>query len=123
MATRSVVLVKKEDGKKIQIYRHWDGYPDAVLPDLQKIYPFAWALPRFEADEFSAAIVSAWKGGEGNIRIYPEVEGYEGLPWDVEYIYEIDELGVTVFSGNDGKNEIGRFTHEEIKTGGLSCEE
>src|SRR4051812_48932828 len=89
MATRSNIIV--EDGfDRIQIYRHWDGYPEAVIPDLTQALPYAWQLPRFEADDFAAAIVRAWKTENGgNICIDGNPNGFELIHGDVEYVYVI----------------------------------
>jgi hypothetical protein len=89
MATRSNIIV--EDAySRIQIYRHWDGYPEAVIPQLIQALPFAWPLPRFEADDFAAAIVRAWKEeGGGHIRIDGNPKGFELVHADTEYVYVV----------------------------------
>lgn len=65
MSTRSTLTVReKKDGTDTySIYRHHDGYPDAVLPDLREALSYAWPLPRYEPMDFAAAIVAAWKRG------------------------------------------------------------
>ncbi len=73
MGTHAVFVVKghehaAEDDNHF-VFRHWDGYPSVIMPDLLKVLPFAWPLPRFEPDDFAAAIIRAWKEeGGGNIR-------------------------------------------------------
>lgn len=79
MATRCNIIVKDKESK-IQLYRHWDGYPEAVVPELEQALQFAWPLPRFDARDFSAAIVRAWKQEGGNIYIDGKYTGYDGLP-------------------------------------------
>src|SRR5262249_60391012 len=88
MATRSNIIVQDEFSR-IQVYRHWDGYPKAVIPELIKALEFAWPLPRFEADDFAAAIVRAWKDGGGHIRIDGNPKGFELVHGDTEYVYVI----------------------------------
>lgn len=103
MATRCNIIVE-DDRNRIQIYRNSDGYPDTehgVLADLQSVFPYAWPLPRFEADEFSAAIVAAWKSSiqkvgdtgyfvqGGNILIDGNPRGNELLHGDIEWLYTI----------------------------------
>lgn len=39
MSTRSNIRIQSGN-RKFQIYRHWDGYPEGVVPDLQEF--FAW---------------------------------------------------------------------------------
>jgi hypothetical protein len=89
MSTRSNIIV--DDGKKrIQIYRHWDGHPENVIDDLMIALEYAWPLPRFEADDFAAAIIRAWKNKEGgNIYIDGSPEKWELIHGDVDYIYVV----------------------------------
>ena len=35
MGTRSIITFKSEEGV-IQVYKHWDGYPDTTVPELQE---------------------------------------------------------------------------------------
>ena len=89
MATRSNIIVQDEYSR-IQVYRHWDGYPKAVIPELKEALEFAWPLPRFEADDFAAAIVRAWKNeGGGHIRIDGNPKAFEMVHGDTEYVYVI----------------------------------
>jgi hypothetical protein len=87
MSTRCVVTVF-EDDESYAIYRHSDGYPDGehgVIAMLERVLPFAWPLPRFEAADFAAAIVVAWKGGGGDIYLTPRADNHG----DLAYRYEI----------------------------------
>ena len=89
MSTRSNIIVEDEYSR-IQLYRHWDGYPEGVLADLELAVPYAWQFPRFEAQDFAAAIVRAWKGqGGGNIYIDGSPKGWEMIHGDVEWVYII----------------------------------
>jgi hypothetical protein len=93
MGTRSTMLFIDQDSI-VQIYRHWDGYPSSILPDLDKARKLAWGFPRFEADEFAAAVVATMKVGEGNVRIQnpPSREDlFENVNWDVEWVYVIEK--------------------------------
>ena len=96
MGTRSNLIIA-DDYNRLQLYRHWDGYPDSetgVLADLEKALPYAWPLPRFEADDFAAAIIRAWKGeGGGNIYIDGAPKGWEKIHGDVEWVYIIQPQG------------------------------
>ncbi len=93
MSTRCVITVKDEDGE-FALYRHSDGYPDGehgVLAGLTSALPYAWSLPRFEADDFAAAIVRAWKQNGGNIRLTSGKDAHG----DIEYHYLVTcEKGV-----------------------------
>ena len=60
------------------------------MADLEKVLPFAWPLPRFEANDFAAAIVRAWKEeGGGNIYIDGSPKGWEQIHFDTEWVYVI----------------------------------
>lgn len=66
MSTRCTVTVRdrKDGNHAFTIYRHSDGYPDTphgVLATLKGALSYAFPLPRFEEDDFAAAIVAAWK--------------------------------------------------------------
>ena len=102
MSTRSMVIVK-DQWREACIYCHMDGYPGGphgVLAGLEKAKRYAWEPPRFEADDFAAAIVGAWKPScvrdtddyhmqGGNIRIY---QPGRPIPGDVEFVYTITKL-------------------------------
>ena len=88
MATRSNIIIQ-DDYNRIQLYRHWDGYPAGVIPDLASALQYAWELPRFEAQDFAAAIVRAWKDAGGNIYIDGNPKAFEMVHGDTEYVYVI----------------------------------
>ena len=69
MATRSTLRVSDQDDC-FDIYRHFDGYPDGdcgVIHDIKAAMGLAWALPRFEARDFAAAVVATMKTGAGSV--------------------------------------------------------
>ena len=111
MSTRAHIIIKddkyNQDG--IQLYRHSDGYPDGkhgVIAGLPQTLTYAWELPRMEVDDFSAAIVRAWKDGGGNIYIDGTANLPESLHGDIEYYYVVKpdnkagKWAVEVFSAN-----------------------
>lgn len=106
MSTRSTLTVRdrKNGNEAYSIYRHGDGYPDTehgVLKTLRQALSYAWPLPRYEAMDFAAAIVAAWKkpaviniysaddkgyaSQGGNIYFTTDREAHS----DTEYHYEI----------------------------------
>lgn len=106
MSTRSNIIVR-DKFDCICIYRHSDGYPDGehgVIATLNKALDYAWDLPRFEASDFSAAIVAAWKQPSksfdgkniyrgGNIYIdgnCPKSNPFKKVHPDCEFVYIID---------------------------------
>ncbi len=113
MSTRSTICVK-DAYDKFCIYRHCDGYPHGehgVVAQLAKALPFAWELPRFEAMDFAAAIIRAWKDeGGGNIYF---TQGHEHHG-DTEYTYDITaesgEIFVAVNSTRTGRLFTGSLS-------------
>ena len=60
------------------------------MATLEEAFPYAWFLPRFEAMDFAAALVRAWKQkGGGNIYIDGSPKGWELVHSDVEWVYVI----------------------------------
>ena len=112
MSTRSTISVKDEYNT-FHIYRHSDGYPDGihgVISTLQAVLPYAWPLPRFDAMDFAAAIIRAWKKeGGGNI-YFTESHKAHG---DTEYIYDITCKDGEVFVSVNGETAT---TLEEATT-------
>ncbi len=89
MSTRSNIIIK-DNYNTIQLYRHCDGYPEGIIPDLALALEFAWELPRFDATDFAAAVVRAWKDkGGGNIYIDGSPKAFEMIHGDSEYVYVI----------------------------------
>jgi hypothetical protein len=87
MSTRSTVTVY-EDGQGYSVYRHGDGYPDTehgVLEGLRAALANAWPWPRFEADDYAAAIVATWRTGAGGIRLTSGRDAHG----DTEYHYDV----------------------------------
>jgi hypothetical protein len=83
MGTRAVVIFKDESGS-FKVYKHWDGYPDNMVPLIKAAACKAWELPRFEADEYAAAFVAHAKKGSGDVRL---LNG--AIPPDVEFVYSV----------------------------------
>ncbi len=60
MSTRGCYTFKDENDT-LHVYRHSDNYPRGAVEAIKAALPFAWELPRFEADEFAAAFVAGNK--------------------------------------------------------------
>jgi len=130
MSTRANIIV--DDGvSRIQLYHHHDGYPGGeygVLANLPVVLKFAWPLPRFEAKDFAAAIVRAWKPTRGGgIYIDGSCVLWEKIAGDAEWVYEIRrkrkgrELVVYVYSllGDGLSHPIAVVPFSELKGVGL----
>lgn len=101
MSTRATITVRDTEHatEAYSVYRHCDGYPDTehgVIATLRQALPYAWPLPGFEAMDFSAAIVAAWKQPARKIADNYSVQGGgiylttgRDAHGDTEYHYEI----------------------------------
>jgi hypothetical protein len=104
--------VKASKGDAWNLYIHGDGYPTGAADYVTAALGYAWNLPRFEADEFAAALCAAAKSyipdqkkqygeGGGNARFMPQ-----GKPLavasrhcaDIQYRYEIRATGIKAYS-------------------------
>lgn len=88
MSTRG--LYQFTDGEQtINVYKHWDNYPEGAWGFIAAALPYAWELPRFEADDFAAAFVAAnKKQGGGDIRLLNDAST-NGDVLGIQYIYKI----------------------------------
>jgi len=100
MGTRALILV---EGSEVCIYRHWDGYPEAVLPELKPIVDGFFAKRGNEPDMLLANIVCTMKNAHDD-----KLLGYRLLTWeeakpaiDVEYCYLVRHDGsICYFTGS-----------------------
>lgn len=131
MSTRCTLTVHG-DGEAFSVYRHSDGYPDGehgVLNTLKAALSYAWPLPRFEADDFAAAIVAAWKrpgyrpsssspdyiAQGGNIRLMTgdkDSVGDSEFHYDLRYDAKHRAVAVTTMTrrADDSWRKIGKVT-------------
>ena len=73
----------------VHVYKHHDNYPEGGLQFIQQSIPYAWELPRFEADDFAAAFVAANKGTRGGgVRLINTKHPWE-FSMDSEYWYKV----------------------------------
>jgi hypothetical protein len=94
MATRALYIF--DDGvTAVTVYKHWDGYPEikGAYGFIFKALPYAWDLPRYEADDFAAAFVAANKlKGGGDVRVCNEATT-NGDVLGIEFTYTIKQYG------------------------------
>ncbi len=119
MSTRCVITVIDEHNS-FSIYRHGDGYPDGdagVIRTLEEGFKFAWELPRFEADDFAAALIRAWKIEGGGDIYFTKGHEHHG---DLAYRYEIrqdganyNRLEIRVFQ-RDYRDKDGNYRKETV---------
>lgn len=83
-------IVVRDSRNTFAIYTHWDGAPHGehgILNRLRGAFALAWPLPRFEANDFSAAIVASLKKRPGGT--YLAVPGQ----MDANYVYNVRHVG------------------------------
>ena len=93
MSTRAVYTFTDESGDCFHVYKHHDGYPSGAAEWIENAKSIAWALPRFEADEFAASFVAANKPDEGGVRLMPTGKIADVAPMDIAYWYDVKPKG------------------------------
>ena len=105
MSTRAVITIRDER-ETFHIYRHSDGYPESehgVLATLPQALPLAWHLPRFEARDFAAALVAAWKRpGGGGVYLTDHYDSHGDLEFRYEVISHNGQVKVQTFIESNG---------------------
>jgi len=116
MSTRAVYTFI-DTNKKYHVYKHHDGYPSGALEFIARAQVHAWPLPRFEADEFACAFISANKSEAGGMYLTDTYESHG----DLAYRYEIRRFNKTllihVYSINSVKGDsklVSSGTLEEL---------
>ena len=101
MGTRTTLkFYDKGTSNNYYVYKHWDGYPSNIVKCIEDSLKYAWELPRFEADEFATAFISANKSNAGDIRYTHSHQ----MNADTDYRYNITCV--------DGKLNIDIFKYE-----------
>lgn len=144
MGTHAIFKVSDSDGTH-HVFKHSDGYLSGAARTLAITFQyFAWALPRFEANEFSAAIAAAIKAeyflkelelrrkgkkkaADDMQHVYNKPENVGGCArlvdspgWDVEYTYTIEPVGRKIMISVNGSDrmEVSAFikNHDRSKS-------
>lgn len=84
MSTRAVYTFIDEN-ESWPVYKHHDGYPSGAAEFIAAAMTKAWALPRFEPDEFATAFIAANKEFAGDLRMTNGRDSHG----DLAYAYEI----------------------------------
>lgn len=127
MSTRAQIIVEGNGG--VKIYKHSDGYPEGVLPVLQKLLPRFKESRGFDAEYLTAHVSAAFINDSAESR--KDFYKRSGLPntgrdnfighglgfslhGDEEYIYVIDE-NFTVFIYEPTDKFLNAPTIENVK--------
>jgi len=85
MGTRSIITFKSEEGI-VQVYKHWDGYPDTTVPELQEF--LKWNGHRNDDLSYTMANYCYWhkdKSFKSQVEAYKDRKGSEA---DMKYFLE-----------------------------------
>ena len=85
MGTRSIITFKSEEGI-VQVYKHWDGYPDTTVPELQEF--LKWNGHRNDDLSYTMANYCYWhkdKSFKEQVEAYKDRKGSEA---DMKYFLE-----------------------------------
>jgi hypothetical protein len=110
MGTRCcITFVDERNRKGLHVFRHWDGYPEAVIPDLVEAFvkDKTWDLPRYEADEAAAGFIATHKNRGGNYRI----QRTWNESCDIEWHFVVMRQGRYVFC-HYGNPTGGNYSHK-----------
>lgn len=121
MGTRCVFTFE-DQADRFHVYKHYDGYPSGAAQQLANARKLAFDLPRFEADEFSAAFIAANKKTHGDVRLLPSGSFNKVAPLDIEYHYVVaqnakGELCVTSYEV--GLDDNDKRTEHKLWSGPL----
>jgi len=99
MSTRSQIRFMKNKKNVVQIYRHSDGYPKAVIPDLYDFFIWYYSEPNSRKGEYPDYVAASFiyyekkklsNYDEGYEKIGYGVENVGKIHGDEEYLYEVD---------------------------------
>lgn len=86
MSTRAIITVfDKLDG--FNIYVHWNGWPERVLPSIEIALKYAWKFPRFEAWDFATALIKVLKERAWWVYLINSTEKLS----EADYFYQISK--------------------------------
>ena len=133
MGTRAIYIFEDKAFQEVHVYKHYDNYPQGAVDFIEKAKAYAWAFPRFEADEFGAAFVAANKnpkGGEVRLvhaLLHDREEVLEANDWCdyyyvISYQSEHEDLWIEIWESQYMSSQdtcswvlIDELTHTEMK--------
>ncbi len=131
MSTSCNIIVVDEE-VAITLFKQSDGYPDGesgIIAGIRRAMKYAWPLPRFEADDFAAALVREMKElGGGGIYIEDVTASQDAYPLFVsDYTYTIrrsDDRNSLFIIVEDRQNKIDEISlyPAEIDNSTAPCE-
>ncbi|RUS60940.1 hypothetical protein EGN72_07130 [Pseudorhodobacter sp. E13] len=120
MSTRATITVA-DDRESFDLYQHHDGYPEGpygLVRHIAMARRLAWDLPRFEAADFSAAVIAVLKDRGGSTYLTKNASEHA----DRAYHYRIEPvrentvtrvmLTISRASLDRGQNDVEIFSGE-----------
>ena len=97
MSTRCNIHFSDGDDIAANVYRHHDGYPEGVLPDMQRFFKLVESDSphdtRFDDPEYLAAKFIVWQASEnsrGPRLAFTGVSPCVADHGDIEHVYNVD---------------------------------
>lgn len=106
MGTRAIISVA---GSKVKLFRHWDGYPEGVMPILSRIVKEFWGIRGHEPCMFMAYMVGEFRKLNKDMLGYRLFVGKEID--DQQHEYKIKADGTILVDGKPYATPIGDTTH------------
>lgn len=116
MSTRATYEFRDEWGSHT-VYRHHDGYQRGGVQWIANAVPFAWPLPRFEADDFAAAFVAGNKDGGGSVRLTSGRDAHGDTEY--HYVIALKDRRLHVEIHGRGWTDAGRGDWKLLEEGSL----
>jgi len=98
MSTKTQIRFMKKGGASVQIYRHSDGYPESVIPDLYDFFQWYYSAPESRQCDYPDYVGANFiyyekknleEYGNGEEKLGYGIEKLGELGGDEEYIYEV----------------------------------
>ena len=120
MGTRAIYIFEDKH-EEVHVYKHYDNYPEGAVDFIENAKAYAWAFPRFEADEFGAAFVAANKNPKGgevrlvNARFKDRDEMLEAHDWcDYYYVVAYEphhkDLWIKIYN----RQHVDKYTYDWV---------
>lgn len=106
MSTRAIYHFTDKSWNIYDVYKHHDNYPSGAYEAIKAALKKAWALPRFEADEFAAGFIAANKDYAGGVRLVPHGCSDMGQDYDYNITCKNDELWIEFEDRNENDEPI-----------------
>ena len=90
MSTRASIKFRDEDGNEVYVYRHCDGYPSQIEPDIDKT--ISVSTNRWSGSEIGifVSLFLAMHYPDWEKERLPDYELTKGIHGDEDYLYTVE---------------------------------